>query len=51
MSSWIRSLHNIGQLNAGDSTPVIERAIKNLREAGYLERVGPAKGGCWKSIE
>ena len=35
----------------GKSQSAIERAIKKLREAGCLERVGPDKGGYWKVIE
>ncbi|MDQ7088942.1 MAG: winged helix-turn-helix domain-containing protein [Acidobacteriota bacterium] len=33
------------------SESAIERAIRKLREAGRLERVGPAKGGHWRVIE
>ncbi|MDX8403262.1 MAG: ATP-binding protein [Mariprofundaceae bacterium] len=32
----------------GKSESAVERAIKKLREAGKLVRVGPAKGGHWK---
>jgi ATP-dependent DNA helicase RecG len=35
----------------GKSERAIERALKKLREAGCVERVGPAKGGYWKVIE
>lgn len=37
--------------NLGKSQSAIERAIKKLREAGLLVRVGPDKGGSWKVIE
>jgi predicted HTH transcriptional regulator len=36
-------------LNKSESA--IERAIKALRENGWLERVGPAKGGYWKVVK
>lgn len=35
----------------GKSERAIERAIKKLREAGCLERVGPDNGGHWRVIE
>ena len=35
----------------GKSESAIERAIKTLREGGWLERVGPAKGGIWKVLK
>lgn len=35
----------------GKSERTAHRAIKLLREAGRLERVGPAKGGHWRVIE
>ncbi len=37
--------------NLGKSQSAIERAIKKLREAGLLVRVGPDKGGSWKVNE
>ena len=33
------------------SPRAVERAVKSLREAGRLQRIGPAKGGYWKVIE
>jgi predicted HTH transcriptional regulator len=33
------------------SPRAIERAVKSLREAGRLQRIGPAKGGYWQVIE
>jgi ATP-dependent DNA helicase RecG len=35
----------------GKSQSAIERAIKKLREAGLLVRIGPDKGGSWKVNE
>ena len=35
----------------GKSESAVERAVKKLREAGQLKRVGPAKGGHWEVIE
>lgn len=35
----------------GKSRSAIERAIKKLREAGLLVRVGPDKGGTWRVKE
>ena len=35
----------------GKSRSAIERAVKKLREAGLLVRVGPDKGGSWRVIE
>lgn len=35
----------------GKSESAIHRAIRILRDAGLLVRVGPAKGGRWKVIE
>lgn len=32
----------------GKSVSAVERAIRKLREAGRLARVGPDKGGYWK---
>ncbi len=34
----------------GVSGRTVERAIRRLREAGLLHRVGPAKGGRWEAI-
>jgi len=34
----------------GKSESAVERAIRKLREAGRLERVGPAKGGHWQVV-
>lgn len=34
----------------GKGPRATERIIRKLREAGQLERVGPAKGGAWKVI-
>jgi ATP-dependent DNA helicase RecG len=33
------------------SEVTIHRAIRDLRESGRLERIGPDKGGYWKVIE
>lgn len=35
----------------GKSVSAVERAIRKLREAGRLVRVGPDKGGRWKVTE
>ena len=35
----------------GKSRSAIERAVKKLREAGLLVRMGPDKGGSWRVIE
>lgn len=35
----------------GKSESAVERAIKALRQEGWLERVGPAKGGVWKVLK
>lgn len=35
----------------GKSPSRIERVIRELRESGRLERIGPAKGGYWQVIE
>ena len=35
----------------GKSRSAIERAVKKLREAGLLVRIGPDKGGSWRVIE
>jgi ATP-dependent DNA helicase RecG len=32
----------------GKSVSAVERAIRKLREAGRLVRIGPAKGGRWE---
>ena len=32
----------------GRSESAVERAIRRLREAGLLERIGPARGGSWR---
>ena len=37
--------------HTGKSESAVERSIRKLREAGVLERVGPAKGGYWRIIE
>jgi predicted HTH transcriptional regulator len=34
----------------GKSERAVERAVKKLREAGQLRRVGPAKGGHWQVL-
>ena len=34
----------------GKSRSAIERAVKKLREAGLLVRMGPDKGGSWRVI-
>lgn len=33
------------------STSGVEKHLKALREAGYIRRVGPAKGGTWEVIK
>jgi predicted HTH transcriptional regulator len=33
------------------STSAVERALRKLREAGKIRRIGPAKGGRWEVIE
>lgn len=30
------------------STTVVEKNLKILKSKGYIERIGPAKGGYWK---
>ena len=35
----------------GKAPSTIERAIKELRESGRLQRIGPDKGGHWRVIE
>jgi ATP-dependent DNA helicase RecG len=35
----------------GKSDSAIKRAVRKLREAGRLERIGPDKGGYWKVLE
>ena len=35
----------------GKSESAVERAVKALRQEGWLERVGPAKGGVWKVLK
>lgn len=35
----------------GKSASAIERAVRKLRHAGRLKRIGPAKGGHWEIIE
>jgi len=32
----------------GKSTSAVERAVRKLRQAGRLKRIGPAKGGHWE---
>jgi predicted HTH transcriptional regulator len=34
--------------NLGISTTAVEKNIAFLKSAGYIERIGPAKGGYWK---
>jgi len=36
-------------INKSDSAT--ERAIRKLREAGLIMRIGPAKGGYWQVID
>ena len=35
----------------GKSESAIERAIRKLREAGRLARIGPDKGGHWQVLD
>jgi len=35
----------------GKSERAVERAVKKLREANRLVRVGPAKGGHWQVVD
>ena len=35
----------------GKSVSAVERAIRKLRVARRLERIGPAKGGQWKVLD
>ena len=35
----------------GKSESAVERAIKAMRQEGWVERVGPAKGGHWKVLK
>ena len=35
----------------GKSTRTVERQIKQLKEQGKIERIGPDKGGYWKIIK
>ncbi|MCX5843787.1 MAG: winged helix-turn-helix transcriptional regulator, partial [Deltaproteobacteria bacterium] len=37
--------------HAGKSESAVERAVRKLREAGQLKRVGPAKGGHWEVVK
>lgn len=37
--------------NLGKSESAIERAIRKLREAGRLVRIGPDKGGHWQVLD
>ncbi len=32
-------------------TRAIEKQIENLKNNGFLKRLGPAKGGCWEVVE
>ena len=32
----------------GISTTAIDKNITQLKKKGFLKRIGPAKGGCWK---
>jgi len=34
----------------GISVRKIETNIRKLKDLGYIERVGPAKGGYWKIV-
>jgi predicted HTH transcriptional regulator len=34
----------------GKSASAVERAVRKLRQAGRLKRIGPAKGGHWEII-
>lgn len=44
---------SIPQLAAslGKSQSAVERAIRKLREAGRLKRIGPDKGGHWQVLD
>lgn len=33
------------------TTRTIERQLKELKEQGYLQRIGPDKGGYWKIVK
>ena len=35
----------------GKSASAGERAVRKLREAGRIKRVGPAKGGHWEVVK
>jgi len=35
----------------GKSASAVERAVRKLREAGRIKRVGPAKGGYWEVVK
>ena len=37
--------------HVGKSESAVERAVRKLREAGQLKRVGPAKGGHWEVVK
>jgi ATP-dependent DNA helicase RecG len=37
--------------HVGKSESAVERAVRKLREAGHLKRVGPAKGGYWEVVK
>jgi ATP-dependent DNA helicase RecG len=37
--------------HAGKSESAVERAVRKLREAGQLKRVGPAKGSHWEVVK
>jgi len=52
--AWLRkdpnlTISELAELT-GKSTSTVERAIRKLRKAGRLERIGPAKGGRWHVI-
>ena len=32
----------------GISSKAVEKHLVNLKSDGIIERIGPAKGGCWK---
>ena len=32
----------------GISAKAVEKHLANLKSNGIIERIGPAKGGCWK---
>jgi ATP-dependent DNA helicase RecG len=38
-------------LKIGISLRKIETNIKKLKEIGYINRIGPAKGGHWEVIQ